>query len=151
MRVSVKNVLLLLGGLFVAYLVVGVTYVAIFEDEPERDAPTAPRVVASPPTQDKSPQAKRDEGDVSEAWVMATNFVKDSLKSPSTAKWGWQTGRGNEGERVAYHGNGTYTVSGWVDSQNAFGATVRTNWTVGLKDHGSGKWTATSGPTFSER
>jgi hypothetical protein len=137
-----KLLLACLAGLF------GVVLVIIGMDQAERGWPVLTgefwaKPQASTPTQ--------DEGDTGKAWVMATNFVEEKLKSPGTAKWGWQTGRGDDGEKVRHHGDGVYTVSGWVDSQNAFGATVRTNWTVGLKDHGSGKWTATSGPTFSER
>ena len=50
-------------------------------------------------------------------------FVKTALKSPSTAKFPY-------GEaQVAGTGTGPFTVTGPVDSQNGFGATVRSNYT----------------------
>lgn len=57
--------------------------------------------------------------------VFADNFIKEKLRSPSTADFAsdWQLKRN-------YLGRMTYTS--YVDSQNGFGATVRTNFTVML-------------------
>lgn len=59
-----------------------------------------------------------------EAFAVAQKIVKENLKSPSTAKFCsiLQASVSNSGNK--------YTVTGWVDSQNSFGATLRTSFTV---------------------
>lgn len=69
----------------------------------------------------------------SEATVMAQNFVKTQLKSPSTANFPLQN------SRMTSITDGEYIISSYVDAQNSFGATTRTNWTVHLKYIG-GNW-----------
>lgn len=59
-----------------------------------------------------------------EAWACAQNIVEGNLKSPSTAKFCKIT------EATITHSGDKYTVKGWVDAQNSFGATVRQNFTV---------------------
>lgn len=61
----------------------------------------------------------------SEAFSCAKAIVKSSLKSPSTAKFCWITDA-----TVTHLGNGEYKVTGWVDAQNSFGATLRQNFVV---------------------
>lgn len=61
----------------------------------------------------------------SEAWTCAKKIVKDSLKSPSTAKFCSFTEC-----KVTHLGNGEYKVTGWVEAQNSFGATLRQNFVV---------------------
>ncbi|MGI9496486.1 MAG: cell envelope integrity protein TolA, partial [Mariniblastus sp.] len=60
-------------------------------------------------------------------------FVKASLKSPSTADFGGWFGNGTGLD----HGGGIYTAKMWVDSQNSFGATIRTQCWVKMR-HKSG-------------
>lgn len=69
---------------------------------------------------------------------MAENFVMDKLKSPSTAKFS------SIRETVTqYHGDCTHSVRGYVDAQNAFGATIRAQYFVRLKnDYGTDNWRA---------
>lgn len=70
---------------------------------------------------------KKDSGvrlDDAEAFTVAEAMVKQKLKSPSTAKFCLYT------EATITHDKDVYTVSGWVDAQNSFGATLRSNWTV---------------------
>ncbi len=55
----------------------------------------------------------------------AEELVKGQLKSPSTAKFPW----GNSSFSVTKNGK-KYTVKGYVDAQNGFGATVRQYWTA---------------------
>jgi hypothetical protein len=47
--------------------------------------------------------------------------VRQRLRSPSTARFPWLAS-----ERAVHLGDGRYRVSAFVDAQNAFGATVRT-------------------------
>lgn len=60
----------------------------------------------------------------SDAFTIAKKIVKENLKSPSTAKFCsiLQASISNSGN--------SYTVIGWVDSENSFGATLRTNFIV---------------------
>lgn len=67
----------------------------------------------------------------SDAWVCAQDVVEKNLKSPSSAKFCLMS------EATIYYngedgGGLRYTVSGYVDAQNSFGATIRQNFTVNL-------------------
>ena len=62
-----------------------------------------------------------------EAWVCATKYVEDNLKSPSTAKFCKYTEA-----TITRVGEDEYVIHGYVDAQNSFGATVRQEWTVSL-------------------
>lgn len=57
--------------------------------------------------------------------VFVENFIREKLRSPSTADFGsdW-TFKGGGSSRMTY--------TGYVDSQNGFGATVRTRFSVTL-------------------
>lgn len=90
-------------------------------------------------SQEKLPQlnefGENYEIDIIQACVMAQFFVEDRLKSPSTADFppcrDWV---------IAYVGNQTYVGSGYVDSQNSFGATVRAPFTFELQDKQDETW-----------
>jgi ankyrin repeat protein len=79
------------------------------------------------------------------AWVMAKSFVKEGLRSPSTASFGrvfsgdYQTAE----DCVKYLGDGQYRATGWVDAENAFGAKVRTDFICDLAYVGDDKWRCT--------
>lgn len=62
------------------------------------------------------------------AYACAQNAVKNRLKSPSTAKFCSYTDA-----KITLSGN-IYTVSGYVDAQNGFGATIRSKFTVKLTE-----------------
>lgn len=68
------------------------------------------------------------------AVAAAQSIVKEKLKSPSTAKFPWG------GYSVKKCGN-DFIVEGYVDAENSFGATIRTNW----------KTTFTMGDTSGEK
>ena len=59
-----------------------------------------------------------------DAFVIAEKAVKDKLKSPSTAQFCTTT------EATIGRNGNTWTVKGWVDAQNSYGATVRANFVV---------------------
>jgi hypothetical protein len=63
------------------------------------------------------------------AWVIAENQIEKLLKSPSTAEFCKP--------KVTNLGNNKYVVASCVDSQNGFGAMLRSNWTVTLTYSGS--------------
>ncbi len=67
--------------------------------------------------------------DEMDAWTIATQFVKKQLKSPSTAEFPWY-----DKSFVKDLGDCTFEVNGHVDGQNAFGATIRNNFNVTVKN-----------------
>ncbi len=81
-----------------------------------------------------------------DAWLAAEIIVKERLKSPSTATFGWQTSE----SCVTSLGNNRYRVNAWVDGQNAFGATCRTDFSMDLQPDGAGGWSA-SNITMNQR
>lgn len=62
-----------------------------------------------------------------DAWVCALDIVKGSLKAPSTAKF-----CAYPDATVKYNNGADYTVNGYVDAQNSYGASIRTRFTVTL-------------------
>lgn len=71
--------------------------------------------------------------EAADAKICAVKAVKDQLKSPSTAEFCKYT------EMTATNlGGDRWKITGWVDAQNSFGATIRENWTVTLTLTGSG-------------
>jgi hypothetical protein len=59
------------------------------------------------------------------ALVMCEEFVKDNLKSPSTASFPFEEGKVAP---LPDEGDGHYIVRGAVDAQNSFGAMLRTQY-----------------------
>lgn len=59
-----------------------------------------------------------------DAFVIAEKAVKEKLKSPSMAQFCTTT------EATIGRNGNTWTVKGWVDAQNGYGATVRANFVV---------------------
>ena len=72
--------------------------------------------------------AKKNCEDKIMASIMGNDFVKRSLKSPSTADF-----PSYSANKVSYNGNCTHTIRSYVDSQNGFGAMVRTNFMVKVR------------------
>ncbi len=64
--------------------------------------------------------------DSSMSYVQAMNFVKSTLKSPSSAKFPYF----GEGQKT---GTDTYKVDSYVDSQNGFGAMIRSDFSITLQ------------------
>lgn len=60
------------------------------------------------------------------AFAVSQGFVESALKAPSTAKFSSQ-------RDVADLGEGRYRVKSYVDSQNGFGAMIRSDWETVLK------------------
>ncbi len=86
-----------------------------------------------------------------EAWAITEQFITDRVKSPSTADFGGTFNGEEAGAHVSYDGDYKYTIVGWVDAQNGFGATVRAHFAVKLLDTRDGKWRLLEEPTISQR
>ncbi|MCH7499237.1 MAG: hypothetical protein IH886_04405 [Nitrospinae bacterium] len=61
------------------------------------------------------------------AYIMSQSFMEKRLKAPSTADFPWMD------YTVKQVGSCSFVVKSYVDSQNAFGATVRTHYMMKLK------------------
>jgi hypothetical protein len=86
------------------------------------------------------------------AWVMAQRFVKKHLKSPGSADFGGISEHQDPESCVTFDGDGVYSITGWVDSQNSFGAKLRTSFNVVLLyKPDSDTWSVVSGPSLAER
>lgn len=70
-----------------------------------------------------------------EASVIIQDFVKDKLKSPSTAEF--EMGMVNKIKKVD---ESTYEVNSYVDSQNSFGGTIRTKFYCKVQHKSKDSW-----------
>lgn len=68
---------------------------------------------------------------------MCKRFVRERLKAPSTATW-----RNPLGDQVTYTGStgGPVTVSASVDSENSFGAKLRSTYVCTVRPVGDSTW-----------
>ena len=72
---------------------------------------------------------------------MAQQFVKKRLRSPGTADFGSVFGDYQDpDERASVVDAKTFHVTGWVDSQNGFGAIIRTQWSCDVTFEGNDQW-----------
>lgn len=86
-------------------------------------------------TGDNESSAQDDIG----AFVAARRLVREQLKAPSTAEF-----CDYSAARIAYRA-GEYTVAGWVDAQNSFGATLRKPFVCRVRRDAGGFWVS-AGP-----
>ena len=70
-----------------------------------------------------------------EAYGMCRDFVRDRLKAPSTAKFARISM-----DYITDLGGGSYRVRAYVDSQNSFGAQLRTDYTCEVKHQSGETW-----------
>lgn len=92
---------------------------------------------AKTPEEKKLEKAESMCSDRDYAWIMAGNFVKRKLLSPSSAKFP------NKPDSYGYLGDCRHSIVGTVTAQNAFGVMIRNNFMVTmvyLKT--DGKWRA---------
>jgi len=76
--------------------------------------------------------------DKTEAYIMSQQFVKNCLKAPSTAKFP----RAIEWEgHTTQIDSRTFLINSWVDSQNSFGAMLRTKFSCKVQYKGNDQWT----------
>jgi hypothetical protein len=128
-------------------VVVGVLFV-IGAVLPKGNKPGDAGTSSAPPKPTSTAPTKID------AWVMAQQFVERELKSPGSAEWGSVLDGTFQrpDEHVVANPDGTFSVQGWVDAQNSFGAKMRANWTIKLKKlPGEDRWQALEGPTLTQR
>lgn len=104
-------------GAFVVLFIVMLNMCSGDKDEPTT---TSPRPAT--PSTSAQDTLGGSVGETVEAWVAAQQFVKAKLISPSTAKFNGVA----RSPYVVYLGGCRYRVTASVDSQNNFGAMLRT-------------------------
>jgi hypothetical protein len=72
------------------------------------------------------------------AFDVCTNFVKDRLKAPATAEF--RNYYEEDGEVVVTGGPTTYTVASTVDSENGFGAKIRSTFVCEVTHVSGANW-----------
>jgi hypothetical protein len=76
-------------------------------------------------------------GDEGGAIVYCHQFIEDRLQSPSSADF-----PSNSEHQVTEVGEQRWRVSSYVDAENAFGASLRTDWTCEISyDESAETWT----------
>lgn len=116
--------------LIVFSLVAGTIWIG----DPREKETAADRYVAA--IDERRDQEKAMCRDTIMAYVISQNFVKTKLVAPSTAKF-----PSLSDVKVTKSGECKFTVIGYVDSQNSFGAMLRTIYSADVRyDRQSGKW-----------
>ncbi len=117
-------VIFLVGGVFLF-----VKCAVGSDDDNNPPAQTAEEVAAA--------KEKKAEDELIGAWSMCQVFAKKQLKSPGTADFGGVFGGDYQRPRdtVEKLPGHQYKCTGWVDSQNSFGALVRTKFSITVKDN----------------
>lgn len=87
---------------------------------------------------DSSSSSGGDGRDEFGAQVMCEQFVEDRLKAPATADFP------SSSEYVVSGSGNSYTVQGYVDAENSFGAKIRTNFVCEVRDNGDDTWNLVS-------
>ena len=76
---------------------------------------------------------------------MTQQFVKDNLKSPSSADFGGVFGDYQDPYQIVTDlGEGKFRVQAWVDAQNSFGAKIRNRFVCELEYVGNNRWRMTN-------
>lgn len=89
----------------------------------------------------EKPNSSKAESDNTMAIIMMEDFVKRQLKSPSTATF---PGSYESKDHVTYLGNKKYRIISYVDSQNGFGAMIRSHYIGEVCDEGNNRWSLLS-------
>ena len=85
------------------------------------------------------PNAWKTEDNRIMAYIMMRDYVKKRLKSPSTAEFP-SPNEGGLDHHVTALGNQTYIINSYVDAQNGFGATIRTEFIGKIKQISDTRW-----------
>lgn len=72
------------------------------------------------------------------AYTVSKDFIKKTLKAPSTAKFAHTYGE--DPATVKKLENGNYRVVMWVDAQNAFGVMLRNRFVIEVKPQENDMW-----------
>jgi hypothetical protein len=115
---------------------------ALDAEQRKKDAAAHAAKEAAEAAEEKAARLAKACSDTTMAFVMSQEFVKRSLKAPSTAEFPWIT---DDQVAVSAKPDCGFHVIAWVDAQNGFGAQIRSRYVVDLKYlDGSGEWQLTA-------
>jgi hypothetical protein len=97
-------------------------------------------ITPEPETKEQREQ-KQHEEDASSAFYTAEEFVKKQLKAPLTAKFSSRYDEESGSTKSKTYTNDVWKAWGYVDSQNSFGAMMRSKWHVAMEKKPGDKWT----------
>lgn len=123
---------LALGISFVVFLVLGYTW---YQRKPTDPPWFHARQLPPAPPENKPIYDTQKTVDKYVAYAIATEFVEDRLLAPKTADF--PSFRPEAVQQVNYD---TWIVNSYVDSQNAFGAMIRTHYRAKVMVLGDGSW-----------
>ena len=118
----------LIGGIIAYLILLSVVVVLILRWE----RPSAERPVYTPSAPVR-PQRRHD--DPGGAWYTCRSYIERRSTSPSTIIWPWITS-----VNIRNRGGGRYSVKGYFDSQNTFGAMVRLHFVAEEEYSDGGGW-----------
>lgn len=90
---------------------------------------------------DDDPNAWKTHQSRNLSYTLMQDFVKDRLKSPRTAKF---PNIFTKDEHVNYLGNQKYEIDSYVDSENSFGAVIRTHFIGVIEQKDEDTWSLIS-------
>jgi hypothetical protein len=102
---------------------------------PGSQPPPSESAPGPPPTQ-PTPPAEPDVPGKSMIRTMSKEFVKANLKAPSSARFPFYPSE----YVIEDLGSGRYRVASWVESENSFGAMLRSPYAVEMRYLGAGQW-----------
>jgi len=88
------------------------------------------------PEKKEDPNAWKTRDNKASAYTMMQDFVQDYLKSPGSAKFEWIS----EPDCKIERNETIYDITSWVDSQNSFGALVRTKFNGVIEQLDNKNW-----------
>ena len=127
----VVGVLILLGGL-------GTCCVTSFLGT--QQGSTKPSPPSAPVPDGFDPDWRSKDNSIT-AYSQVKEFVKNELKSPSTASF---PGLFERGDHTKYLGLQRYHVVSWVDAQNGFGGTIRNDFVADVEQVSATEWKCNS-------
>jgi len=123
---------LVMVGLFL--LIVG----SLVSNESKTTPPKKSVDVSKPAAKPVPKYSWKDQDNSSMAYIMMEGFVERRLKSPSSADFpGVFDGKAGHIRRLGGH---KYKIVSWVDSQNAFGAMIRTQFVGEIEQVSEDDW-----------
>ena len=122
-----KKALVIIGSLLVASLFVGGG--AVSTTEPKVEETTEEKVT-------EVPEEKKERDLSTTALAISQIYMKEVLVSPATADFASRADGSNYGKM----GEDTYYINSFVDSQNSFGALIRTEYNMQLRFKGGDEY-----------
>ncbi len=121
------------AGSFILIIIILGTFIALVPDSDFSDIGNKTPVKTKTVKKDW-----REQNNSSMAYIMVQDFVEQRLKAPKSADF--PGAFDSPGYSVDYLGNQSYIIKAYVDSQNSFGANLRTHFVGEIKQKDETNW-----------